>query len=74
MGDRSMTSTHALVLKIAAVLWVIWGLIHILAGSIIIPADASGGFSALADAVDPAGLCAGDRFRVGRCGLPLATQ
>ena len=49
-----MTSTHAVVLKIAAVLWVIWGLIHILAGIIIIPADASGGFSAIADAVDPA--------------------
>ena len=49
-----MSSTHALVLKIAAVLWVIWGLIHMLAGVIIISADASGGFSAIADAVDPA--------------------
>ncbi|MEO1642740.1 MAG: hypothetical protein AAFR74_05340 [Pseudomonadota bacterium] len=49
-----MSSTHALVLKIATVLWVIWGLVHMLAGAIVIPADASGGFSAIADAVDPA--------------------
>lgn len=49
-----MTNTQKLALKIAAVLWVIWGLVHMLAGVIVIPADASGGFSAIADAVDPA--------------------
>ena len=48
-----MSNTQALALKIAAVLWVIWGLVHMLAGVIIIPADASGGFQAIADAVEP---------------------
>ena len=49
-----MSSTHAMVLKIVAGLWVIWGLVHMLAGVIVIPADATGGFSGIADAVDPA--------------------
>jgi len=41
-------------LKLAAVLWVIWGLVHMLAGVIVIPADASAAVAAVADAVDPA--------------------
>jgi len=45
-----------LLLKIAAVLWVIWGLVHTLAGVIVLSSDASGGFAAIADAVDPAVL------------------
>ncbi|MGD1933792.1 MAG: hypothetical protein ACFB0Z_04665 [Candidatus Phaeomarinobacter sp.] len=53
-----MSSTHALALKISAVLWVIWGLVHMLAGALVIPADATGGFQAIADAVDPALLVA----------------
>ncbi len=48
-----MSNAQAMVLKVAAVLWVIWGLVHMLAGIIVIPADASGGFQAIADAVDP---------------------
>ncbi len=43
-------------LKAAAVLWVIWGLVHLLAGVIVLSSDASGGFSAIADAIDPATL------------------
>jgi len=46
-----MSNTQLNLLKVAAILWVIWGLVHMLAGFIIIPADASGGFEAIADAV-----------------------
>ena len=51
-----MTSTKGNLLKVSAVLWVIWGLVHALAGFIVLSSDASGGFSAIADAVDPATL------------------
>ena len=47
-----MSKNQALALKTAAVLWGIWGLVHMLAGFIVIPADASAGFAAIADAVD----------------------
>ncbi|MEL6369993.1 MAG: hypothetical protein AAFR03_04650 [Pseudomonadota bacterium] len=48
-----MTDRQRLALKVAAVLWVIWGLVHMLAGIIVIPADTSAGFQAIADGVDP---------------------
>ncbi|MEM9168277.1 MAG: hypothetical protein AAGC56_01385 [Pseudomonadota bacterium] len=51
-----MMNMHLIALRASAVLWVIWGLVHILAGFLIIPADAAGGFQAIADAVDPAAL------------------
>lgn len=53
-----MTPTQSLALKIAAVLWVIWGLVHAFAGIVVLSSDASGGFAAIADAVDPALLAA----------------
>jgi hypothetical protein len=53
-----MTATHAMALKVAAVLWVIWGLVHLLAGVIVLTSDATGGVQAIADAVDPATLVA----------------
>ena len=53
-----MTDTQKLVLKITTVLWVIWGLVHAFAGVMIITQDASGGFAAIADAIDPALLVA----------------
>lgn len=53
-----MTQQHILALKISAALWVFWGLVHALAGTLVIFADASGGFAAIADAVDPAALAA----------------
>jgi len=37
-----------------AALWVIWGAVHVLAGFIVIGADAAGGMAAIGDAVDPA--------------------
>ncbi|MEM9839076.1 MAG: hypothetical protein AAF830_07970 [Pseudomonadota bacterium] len=49
-----MTANHRLALRIASVLWVIWGLVHVLAGVLVIPVDAASGFQAIADAVDPA--------------------
>ncbi len=51
-----MTPANMTLLKIAAGLWVIWGLVHVLAGVIVLTSDASGGFQAIADAVDPAAL------------------
>lgn len=53
-----MTDMQKTALKIAAVLWVIWGLVHTFAGVMVLISDASAGFSAIADAVDPATLTA----------------
>jgi len=53
-----MSNSKGMLLKIAAVLWVIWGLVHMLAGGMVLSSDASGGFAAIADAVDPATLAA----------------
>ena len=47
-----MSDTHRLALKIATVLWVIWGIVHAFAGFIVLSSDASSGISAIADAVD----------------------
>lgn len=54
-----MTNNYGLLLKIAACLWVIWGVVHMFAGVVIISSDAAGAVAAVADAVDP-GLIAGD--------------
>ena len=48
-----MTSTQTLLLKIAAILWVIWGLVHLFAGVMVLASDATGGVQAIADAVPP---------------------
>lgn len=44
-------------LKISAVLWFIWGAVHIFAGAMtmyfVLSGDIAGGFSGIADAVDP---------------------
>ncbi|MEM8877805.1 MAG: hypothetical protein AAGD23_08020 [Pseudomonadota bacterium] len=49
-----MTTVQVSALKIAAVLWVIWGLVHALAGFIVLSGSAAEGVQAIADAVDPA--------------------
>lgn len=49
-----MTDTQKLALKISAVLWVIWGLVHALAGILTIAQAAPGAVAGIADAVDPA--------------------
>ncbi|MEL7254052.1 MAG: hypothetical protein AAFZ04_01710 [Pseudomonadota bacterium] len=51
-----MNSAHANALKLAAILWVIWGLVHMFAGIVIMTQDAGGAVAAVADAVDPAVL------------------
>ncbi len=49
-----------LLLKIAAVLWIIWGAVHIFAGvmtmNFILSGDISGAVGGIADAVDPTSL------------------
>ncbi len=54
-----MTSNHGLLLKISAVLWVFWGLVHMFAGVMTMSRDAAGAVAGIADAVDPA-LIVGD--------------
>lgn len=49
-----MTKTHATALKIASLLWVIWGLVHLFAGIVVLSSETTDGFQAIADAVDPA--------------------
>ena len=44
------------VLVIVAVLWIIWGLVHVMAGFIILGNDTAGAVQAVADAIDPAQL------------------
>ncbi len=51
-----MKALHIKALKIAALLWIIWGLVHALAGIIVLSSDATGGFQAIADGVDAASL------------------
>ncbi len=47
-----MTNTQSLALKLAAVLWLVWGAIHVIAGVVIISApDAASAVQAVADAV-----------------------
>jgi hypothetical protein len=45
---------HALLLKISAVLWVIWGIVHVGAGIFIVSSDTAAAVAGIADAVDPA--------------------
>lgn len=54
-----MTDRNKLLLKISAVLWVIWGLVHMFAGVMTISQDTAGAVAGIADAVDPA-LLAGE--------------
>lgn len=56
-------------LQVSAVLWFIWGVVHILAGVItmyfVISGDIASGLSGIADAVDPAALQLGYPEAVG---------
>lgn len=42
--------------RISAVLWVIWGIVHMMAAVIIIPSTTTEGFQGIGDAVPPAEL------------------
>ncbi|GIT91129.1 hypothetical protein JANAI62_15840 [Jannaschia pagri] len=51
-----MANQQSLALKIAAVLWVVWGLVHMFAGIMTILNGTSAAVAAIADGVDPAFL------------------
>lgn len=48
-----MTGPENFALRVSSVLWVVWGLVHMLAGVIVLSSDATGGFQGIADAVAP---------------------
>ena len=52
MPQLSRQTTHTL-LKISAILWVIWGIVHALAGVLTISGDTASAVSGIADDVDP---------------------
>ncbi|MEM9824474.1 MAG: hypothetical protein AAF985_25535 [Bacteroidota bacterium] len=51
---------YLILFKVAAILWIIWGLVHILAGALtmkgILSGDIAASVSGIADAVDPSQL------------------
>lgn len=51
-----MTRNQRIALSISAGLWVVWGLVHILAAFLIVPVDASTAIGNIADAVDKSTL------------------
>ena len=57
--------TAGVLLVLSAVLWIVWGLVHALAGSLVILGDAASGFQAIADAVPPDELAASYHPAVG---------
>lgn len=60
-----MSGMHINALKVSAVLWIIWGLVHALAGVIVLSSDATGGFQAIADGIEPSKLEAEYHVAVG---------
>ena len=53
-----MKNKNLVLLKTSSGLWVVWGLVHMLAGVIVLSADTASGFSAIADAVSAEHLLA----------------
>ncbi|MBE9101870.1 hypothetical protein IQ267_20730 [filamentous cyanobacterium LEGE 07170] len=53
---NSTRRTIPMLLKISAILWVIWGLVHAFAGIMTISGDTAAATADIADAVDPASL------------------
>ncbi|MEM1217585.1 MAG: hypothetical protein AAGH79_01675 [Bacteroidota bacterium] len=53
-----MKSSDLVLLRISSILWVIWGLVHILAGVMVMTTDTTAGVQAIADGVDPETLVA----------------
>ena len=49
-----MSPAQSTALRIASVLWLIWGLVHAFAGVMVIASDPAGGFGAILDAMDRA--------------------
>lgn len=55
MSRQSEVATTWL-LRVSAVLWVVWGVVHVLAGVLTISGEASVAIAGIADAVDPVTL------------------
>jgi hypothetical protein len=53
-----MRNHYTLALRISAVLWLIWGIIHVLGGVLTMKEDTTSGFQEIAAAVDPSELVA----------------
>ena len=51
-----MTKTHTWTLRAVAVLWIIWGLVHILAGVMTMGQETAAAVAGIADGVDPEAL------------------
>ena len=49
-----MTNTQTWALRVAAVLWVVWGLVHVLAGVLTMSLDTATAVAGIADGVDAA--------------------
>ncbi|MEM9470401.1 MAG: hypothetical protein AAGA00_00490 [Pseudomonadota bacterium] len=47
---------NSLALRTSAILWIVWGLVHMFAGVVVLSSDTSAAVAAIADAVDPATL------------------
>lgn len=60
-----MTKAQKRLLQISIILWGVWGLVHIMAGTIVLSADIQTGFSAIAGAVYAQDLIANYRPAVG---------
>ncbi|MEM6798706.1 MAG: hypothetical protein AAF589_04260, partial [Planctomycetota bacterium] len=52
--SKPQNTSTIMMLRAAAVLWVVWGLVHVLAGVMTISQDTTGAVQGIADAVDPA--------------------
>lgn len=51
-----MTRSQVWALKVSAILWVIWGLVHVAGGVVTISGDTASGFQGIAAAVEPSEL------------------
>lgn len=56
MNTITETSRSKLLLKVSAALWVIWGIVHMLAGVLTMSQDTAGAVQGIADAVEPSTL------------------
>ncbi|MEM8607870.1 MAG: hypothetical protein AAGF92_12235 [Myxococcota bacterium] len=56
MADDHYGNPQTWLLRVAAVLWIVWGLVHMLAGVMTISQDTAAAVAGIADAVDPAVL------------------
>ncbi|MEM1178168.1 MAG: hypothetical protein AAGM22_07485 [Acidobacteriota bacterium] len=54
MTSPQADSTRTLLLRTSALLWIVWGLVHMLAGVMTLSQDTAGAIQGIADGVDPA--------------------